>query len=112
MKWIELKTKILAILLGTLLTTSLSANDLKAYDQGMCPHAQCACFTPLALEKIATEIKYAETCRYALYEHQEFSKKVTTKQIEWYQEPTIIIGGVILSVGIGVFVGFVVRASK
>ena len=74
----------------------------------------CLCYTKPALRKIADELTYAGICRYEVTKLREFATSgvVQEETLGWYQQPEIIVGGVVLSVSLGFVVGLVVGGKK
>jgi len=68
----------------------------------------CTCFSRPAVEKIAKELTYAGVCRYEVEKLRAFAEgdAVPAQSLSWYQEPEMIIGGVVVSVSLGLMLGF------
>jgi len=68
----------------------------------------CYCFPAPALEKISSEIQFAESCRYEVEKLRSFAEgdAAPAEKISWYQEPEMIVGGLVVSVSLGLVLGF------
>lgn len=108
--------RILHKLLTVFLTSSLclatdgakaqDAPPLKTLSASECmdKSLQCSCYTPPALEKIATEIKSADALRYELAQYKELSKSIEEKA--WYNDSTLYYSALILTAVVGGVVGY------
>lgn len=104
-----MKSKIVTALLLLSLTTSSISNgqDLKGYAPSECT-PQCVCYHPNAIAKIADELNYAEMCKYTLKEYEAFAaaNNTTAQNLEWWQEPSMVIGGLVISASLFGTLGF------
>ena len=89
--------------------TTIPADDLRSYNPDECfPQMGCICFPQPAVNKIANEIKYADMCSAQLdlanARINQFARE-GTPDVEWWQQPTFIVGGLVVSLSVGLWVG-------
>lgn len=99
------------ITLTGFLTTNLFARSLQP---GECIPQNCVCYTLQDADKIAEGLRYSEYCRYALGEYETFAYKNNThaKNTDWWQEPSIIIGGLVISASVFGLLGYFIGEHK
>jgi len=103
----RLKIEIVLLLLSSIVSSISNGQALKGYKPSQC-NQTCVCYYPNAIDKIADELDYAEMCRYTLKEYETFaaSNNTTAQNLEWWQEPSIVIGSVVLSASLFGTLGF------
>ena len=77
---------------------------------------QARCYTDQEISILASTIKDHEVCKKTLALREQFIQENLTKyqpQIEtsWWQEPSYIAGGVIISFGFGIAIGAVLLSK-
>lgn len=76
---------------------------------GQCgPADGCICYGSEALAKIAKELTFAKLCRYEVEQLRAYAERgaePVEHNIEWYQEPQMIVGGLVVTVSLGLMVG-------
>lgn len=81
----------------------------RGYSPSECLDAQthCVCYSPKALKRIAEVVRANTDCQLELEEYKRFQQNEMQpmQQAAWYQEPSFIVGGVVLSLGVGVMLG-------
>lgn len=68
----------------------------------------CVCLVPIDLKKIAAEIATAESCKFEVTKLREFAEHGVVAPVDhttWWQQPEVIIGGVVVGVSLGFMVG-------
>jgi len=95
---------LMAFFLNTISQKSKAlASDLQHKTPAECSIIDgCVCFAPIALDAIATEMVELRKCRIALDEKQRlinerFITFDSNHGIAWWQEPTVIAGGLVIS---------------
>jgi hypothetical protein len=72
------------------------------------------CFTEEQLKDISDGLEELDLCKKALEEYKDFSDKNYKKceGTEWYQEPTFILGGMVIGFSLFGVVGYMMGLSK
>lgn len=98
-----------------ILTLFLTSNSALAagYAPADCK-GECTCYTMEDLEKISKELSYAAYCRFTLTEYERFaeSNNSKAKNLELWQEPSMVIGGLVLTAGVFGLLGYVLGSRK
>jgi hypothetical protein len=89
---------------------NLIAQPLKSLPASDC--RECACFTNAALDTIAKGLRNYEVCNIEREELKAFieRKHEAKQEWQWYQEPSFIAGGLVISFSLGAL--FVVVANQ
>lgn len=74
---------------------------------------ECTCYVPDDLAKIADEMKRTRHCEIELKMANQSIKNFMndgTPDVEWWQQPAFVIGGIVIGVSVGTIIGvFVAR---
>lgn len=95
--------------LAALLTITLTANNLLASTQPQTCIAKnlvCECYTPEEVLKLSNLILENKFCQFELEQYKHL--QVSAEEKAWYSDPTIVIGGVTLSLVVGGMVGYLI----
>ena len=118
--------KILSLILVLLLTNSLKAGESQAptkipnnLNLGIPTKSEPktkgnTCYSYEQLEQIAERISFADRCEIELRYYKDFADKNYEKceKIEWYQQPSIIVGGIMLSISLASVLGYLIGSSQ
>jgi hypothetical protein len=104
------------ILVVPLSIPSLAENELRGLNPNECNEESldpCTCYHGDALDKIALEIQFAETCRKNLERYKRFAEEAQKPVgTEWYQEPAFIVGGLILTFSTAGVIGYLLGRNQ
>ena len=72
-------------------------------------HRNATCFSAEDMSKISTGLKELKVCRELLKNAQAFIETRQLKApVQWWQEPTVVVSGVVISLSLGAYAGYIV----
>lgn len=74
-----------------------------------------ACYDAAQVQQIALGLHELEVCQKTLALREKFiesAKLITTPETAWWQEPTVVVGGVVVSLSVGLAIGLLVAHGR
>lgn len=104
----------LATSIQTTITTKIYADEpnrdtMRALAPAIClaNGIDCSCYGPKALGALSKSLEETQLLKYQLNAYKELEQKIEEKP--WYANPSVVIGGVAIGVGIGGVLGYLLK---
>lgn len=79
------------------------------------PKGEGGCLDELQMRQVAIGLHELEVCKKTLALREQFIETIkisATPETAWWQEPTVVVGGVVVGLAVGGIVGFLVAAGR
>jgi len=65
----------------------------------------CRCYAPASIRILSNRLYECQECQAELDITHDYIKRLRSKPLEWYQDPVLVVGGTVVGVGLGVWIG-------